>query len=131
MGPPMRTAVVAFLLTSVVGLAAATREASLTGKWQVQRMVAGNEGQQECTFTQKDRDLTGSCSSDRGTVEISAGKVDGKNVTWTCKGDSTGGTATLVYKGALDSADSPTKITGKVTVVEYSVEGEFTAARVK
>ena len=63
-------------------------------------MAAGNEGQQECTFTQKDRDLTGSCSSDRGTVEISAGKVDGKNVTWTCKGDSTGGTATLVYKGA-------------------------------
>ena len=127
----MRTPLVAFLLTAAVGLPAGAREGSLTGNWQIQRIAAGNEGQQECTFTQKDSDLTGSCSSDRGTVEISAGKVDSKSVTWTCKGDSTGGTATLVYKGILDSADSPTKITGKVTVVEYSVEGEFTATRVK
>jgi hypothetical protein len=56
---------------------------------------------------------------------------EGKSVTGTCKGDTSGGTATLVYNGALDSADSPTKITGKLTVVEYSVEGEFTATRVK
>ena len=127
----MRTPVVAFLLIAAVGVPAVAREASLTGKWQIQRNAPGNEGQQECNLIQKDSDLTGSCSSDRGTVEISAGKVDGKSATWTCKGDSPGGTATLVYKGTLDSADSPTKITGKVTVVEYRVEGEFTATRVK
>jgi hypothetical protein len=127
----MRTLVVAFLLMAAVGLPSVTREASLTGKWQIQRNAPGNEGQQECNFIHKDKDLTGSCSSDRSTVEISAGKVDGKSATWTCKGDSQGGTATLVYKGTLDSADSPTKITGKVTVVEYGVEGEFTARRTK
>jgi hypothetical protein len=127
----MRTPVVAFLLTAAVGLPAAAREASLTGEWQIQRIAAGNEGQQECSFIQKDSALTGSCSTDRGTEKISAGKVDGKSVTWTCKGDSGGGTATLVYKGTLDSADSPTKIRGKVTAVEYSVEGEFTATRLK
>jgi hypothetical protein len=125
----MRTPVVAFLLIAAVGLPAAARDASLSGKWQIQRDAPGNEGQQECNFVQKDKGLTGSCSSDRGTVEIRAGKVDGKSVTWTCKGDTSGGT--LVYKGTLDSADSPTKITGKLTVVEYSVEGEFTATRVK
>lgn len=127
----MRTPVVAFLLMATVGLPAVAREASLTGKWQIQRNAPGNEGQQECNFTQKGSDLTGSCSSGRSTVEISAGKVDGKSATWTCKGDSPGGTATLVYKGILDSADSPAKIIGKVTVVEYGVEGEFTATRVK
>jgi hypothetical protein len=126
-GAPMRTPVVAFLLAAAVVLPAAAREASLSGKWQIQRSAAGNESQQECTFAQKDSDLTGSCSSDRGTVEIS-GKVDGKSVTWTYKSESPGGPVTVVYEGTLDSAD---KITGKVTAVEFSIEGEFTATRVK
>ena len=38
---------------------------------------------------------------------------------------------TVVYKGTLDSADSTGKITGTVTAVGSSVEGEFTATRVK
>ena len=100
---------------------------SLSGKWQIQRSAAGRESQQECTFVQKKNDLTGSCSSDRGAVEIS-GKVDGKKVTWTYKADSEGGPVTVVYKGTFDSA---TKISGTVTAIEFSIEGEFIATQSK
>jgi hypothetical protein len=60
-------------------------------------------------------------------VQIS-GKVDGTKVTWTYKGESPGGVVTVVYTGTVES---PLKITGKVTAVEFSIEGEFTATRAK
>jgi hypothetical protein len=81
----------------------------------------------ECYQSQKDTELSGSCSADQGTVKIS-GKVDGKKATWTYKGESPGGPVTVVYNGTVDSAD---KMSGKVTAVEFSVEGDFTATRVK
>lgn len=118
----MRTLLIVFLAAV---LAPAADDASLSGKWQVQRSAAGNESRQDCTFAQKNNDLTGTCHSDRGTVEI-GGKVDGKSVTWSYKGDSPGGPVTVVYKGTIQSA---TKITGKVTAIEFSIEGEFTATR--
>jgi hypothetical protein len=52
--------------------------------------------------------------------------VDDKNVTWTEKSESEGGPVTVVYKGTIESA---TKMTGKVTAVEFSIEGEFKATR--
>ena len=85
------------------------------------------KSRQDCTFTQKANDLTGTCSSDAGPVQIT-GKVDGKSVTWTYKGDSAGGPVTVVYKGTIDSVD---RIAGTVTAVEFSIEGEFTATRSK
>jgi hypothetical protein len=123
----MRIPLIAFCLAASAALVPAADEASLSGKWQIERNAAGNQSQQDCTFTQKSLDLTGTCSSDRGTVEIS-GKVDGKSVTWTYKGDSPGGPVTVVYKGTFDSAN---KITGTVTAVEFSIGGEFTATRSK
>jgi hypothetical protein len=122
----MRKTSLAFLLA--VGIQAlAADDTSLSGKWQIQRSVGGNESSQECTLTQKDGDLNGTCSSDRGTVEIS-GKVTGKNVTFTYKGDSQGGPVTVVYKGTIQS---PAKMTGTVAAIEFSIEGEFTAVRAK
>ena len=124
----MKIPLIACLLAAAAVLASAADDASLSGKWQIQRSAAGNESQQDCTFTQKDRDLTGTCSAtDRETVQIS-GKVDGKRVTWTYKGESPGGPVTVVYTGAVESAS---KITGKVTAVEFSIEGDFTATRAK
>ena len=124
-GEPMRLVLLSLLLASAAVLAPAADDASLSGKWQIQRSAAGRESQLDCTFTQKNSDLTGSCSSDRGKVEIS-GKVDGKSVTWTHKSESEGGPVTVVYQGTVESA---TKITGKVTAIEFSIEGEFTATR--
>ena len=122
----MRIRFVTFLLLGAAGLAPAADEV-LSGKWQIERSAAGNQSRQDCTLTQKSNDLTGTCSSDQGMVEIS-GKVNAKSVTLTYKGDSAGGPVTVVYKGTIDSPD---KITGTVTAVEFSIEGEFTATRAK
>jgi hypothetical protein len=107
-------------------LARAADNDSLSGKWQVHGSIAGNESDQSCTFTQKDEDLTGSCSSDRGTVEIT-GKVNGKKVSWSYKSEYEGTPLTVKYEGVLNSA----KITGTMSVPEFSVEGEFTATQSK
>lgn len=100
---------------------------SLTGKWQVQNSIAGNESTQNCTFTQKDADLTGSCESANGKVEIT-GKIEGKRVTWGYKSQYEGNPLTVAYDGIAESA---TKIAGTVSVPEYSVMGEFTATQSK
>jgi hypothetical protein len=120
----MRITMGTLLLLATTAFAAG---ADLSGKWQIDRNASGNQSRQDCTFVQKANELTGTCSSDGGPVEMK-GKVDGKSVTWTYKGDSAGGPVTVVYTGTLD-ADG--KIAGTVTAVEFSVEGEFTATRSK
>ena len=80
-----------FLLAAGTVLAHAADDVTLSGRWQIRRSAAGNESQQDCSFTQKNSVLTGACeSADRPTVQIS-GKVDGTKVTWTYKGESPGG----------------------------------------
>ena len=49
-------------------------------------------------------------------------------MTWTYKTDTQGGVVTVIHKGTIESPD---KISGTLTAVEYSVEGEFTATRAK
>lgn len=100
---------------------------TLNGKWHVQFSIAGNDNDQDCTFTQKDNDLTGACTSDKGAVDIT-GKVDGKKVTWSYKSEYNGNPLTVNFEGTLN-ADN--KIAGTVTVPEYSVDGEFTATQPK
>ncbi|MBL8177988.1 MAG: hypothetical protein JNK48_25145 [Bryobacterales bacterium] len=107
----------------LVPLGIAAFGADLSGKWQVHRSAAGRESTQECTLAQKGGELSGSCKGDRGTVEVK-GKVEGSNATWTYTAESEGGTVTVVYKGTVESEK---KISGTVTAVEFSVEGEFTA----
>jgi hypothetical protein len=104
-------------------LAAPADNPSLAGKWKVHNDISGNESDMSCTLTQTDNDLKGACVSEQGTVNIT-GKVDGKNVGWVYKSEYNGGPITLTYKGTLAS---PNKISGTVTVEEYSVEGDFTA----
>lgn len=119
----MRTLSILLLLAASAALAPAAEDPSLTGKWQLQLSAAGRESRLECTFDQKSADLTGTCTNDRGTQQLT-GKVEGKTANWTFKSDSEAGPVTVVFKGTLES---PTKITGTVTAVEFSVEGEFTA----
>ena len=120
----LKAAIVVVLAS--VSLTAA--QAPVTGEWQIQRSVGGTESAQTCTFTQKDADLTGTCSSPAGAAQLT-GKVDGKSVTWTLKQESSqGGTVTVVYKGTLESES---KMSVTVTAVEYSIDGEFTATKSK
>ena len=123
----MRSLLLYFGLVCVATLALADDTPSLTGKWQVHNSIAGNESDQACTFTQKETDLTGSCTSDKGTVEIS-GKVDGKKVSWSYKSEYEGTPLTVKYEGTVESA---TKLSGSVSVPEFSADGEFTATQSK
>ena len=122
----MRSLFLSLLLAAAAVAANAADAPSLNGKWKIHISVAGNERDAECTFTQKDTDLSGSCTSDQGATQFS-GKVDGAKVSWTYKSDYQGTPITLNYQGTLDSA----KITGTVEVPEYSVAGDFTAVPAK
>ena len=98
---------------------------SLTGKWKVSASIAGNESEAVCTFSQKDSAVTGNCTTEQGTVEIS-GKIDGDKVTWSYKSEYQGTPLTVKYEGAIASAKV---IKGSVEVPEFSVGGDFTANR--
>jgi hypothetical protein len=117
----MRLLLVPFLLSAGAFVASGADNPSLTAKWQVHTSAAGNESDYACAFTQKDNDLTGSCMPDEGTVQIT-GKIDGKTITWSYKGQY----GTILFKGTLDPA---TKIAGTVTAVDYGVEGQFVATQ--
>jgi hypothetical protein len=123
----MKSLFLALVVASASASATAADAPTFNGKWQLHQNIADNESDQACTFTQKDNDLTGSCSSDKGSVNIT-GKVDDKKVTWVYKSEYNGSPITLTYKGTLDSSD---RIAGTVSVEEYSVDGEFTATRAK
>jgi hypothetical protein len=119
----MRPVLVFCLLAAGAIVAHAADNPSLTGKWQVHTSAAGYESDYACAFTQKDNDLTGSCIPDEGTVQI-AGKIDGKTITWSYKGQY----GTISFKGILDPS---TKIAGTVTAADYGVEGQFVATQSK
>ncbi|MGA8939100.1 MAG: hypothetical protein WB439_08045, partial [Acidobacteriaceae bacterium] len=89
--------------------------------------IAGNDTESDCTFAQKDADLTGSCTTDQGAVTIT-GKVDGRKITWSYKSEYNGSPLTVTHEGALGTDN---KITGTASVPEYSVDGDFTATQVK
>jgi hypothetical protein len=116
------------LLLACASSATFAADAPLTGNWQVHSSIAGNDNDQTCTFTQKDNDLTGSCTnSDKVTVNIT-GKVDGKKINWSYKSEYNGSPLTVQYAGTIDSAN---KIAGSVNVPEFSAEGDFTATQSK
>jgi len=103
------------------------QEVTLTGKWTFQISAAGNESQQECTFTQTGKDLKGTCKTQRqDNVEVT-GQVDGKSVAFVYKTQYENSPLTVSFKGTVE-AD---KMSGKIMAEEFGVEGEFTAAAVK
>ena len=118
----MQKLAISLSLLSTLALAQAQDNAGLNGKWKLHQSIAGNESDSECTLTQKDNALTGSCTGGEKSVDIS-GKVDGKKVSWSYKADYNGTPLTVTYTGTLDSD----KITGDVNVDPFSATGDFTA----
>jgi preprotein translocase subunit SecD len=106
---------------------AAAPSAAVAGSWTVRADVSGNQSESNCTFTQKEAELSGSCTSDRGPVMIT-GKVEGKTVSWQFDTQYEGQTLTVYYSGTSQSAD---KITGTINVQPMNVSGEFTATKAK
>jgi hypothetical protein len=127
-GDPMKKLMLPVLMAFASAVTLAADDAPLSGKWQVHSSIAGNDNDQSCSFTQKDNDLTGSCTAnEKGTVNIT-GKVDGKKVTWSYKSDYNGDPLTVQFEGTVDSGG---QIKGSVTVPEFSVGGDFTATQAK
>lgn len=124
----VRTLFLAILLTSASALAVTTDNASLSGKWKVHSDIMGNESDVDCTFTQKDNDLSGTCATESGDQPL-AGKLDGPKITWSYNSEYQGSALTVKYNGTLDSA--ATKLSGTVSVDPFGVDGDFTAAPTK
>ena len=122
----MKPLLLSLFLAAAGVSAAADDNAPFSGKWQIHTLVAGNESDSECTFTQAGTELSGSCLSERGTVEVQ-GKVEGQAASWEFKSEHEGTPLVVAYKGKLEAE----KMTGTVSVDAYGVEGEFTAARPK
>ena len=114
-----------FVAASVIATPAA--ENPLTGEWKLRNDISGNVSEMTCSFTQKGEELTGGCATEQGNVEIT-GKVVETSVNWVFKSVYNGGPITLTYKGSLGTDG---QLAGAVTVEEFSVTGDFSAARVK
>jgi hypothetical protein len=124
----MKSLVFSFLLAVVAAWVAVGADApSLGGKWDVYTSIGGNDSNMQCTFDQKDAVVSGSCVTEKGSVDIT-GKVEGGKITWSYKSDYQGMPLTVQYAGAMTSA---TRIKGTVDVPEFGVSGEFTANQSK
>src|SRR5664279_4546456 len=120
----VRTLMLCGLLASPLVPAAFAADApGMSGQWNVHNSIAGNQSDQVCTLTQKEKVLTGSCKSDQSTVEVT-GSLDEKKLTWQYKSEYNGTPLTLIYTATMDD---PAKITGAVEVQPFGVTGEFTA----
>jgi hypothetical protein len=124
----MRTLLLSALLASAAVTSMAADNASLNGKWTVHNNVMGNESDMTCTFTLKDNDLSGTCTSDNGDGKVT-GKVNGTKITWSYVSQYNGDPLTTTYTGTLDSAAD--KITGTLSVEQFGVDGDFTATPTK
>ena len=124
----MRTLLLSVLLASAATTSLAADNATLNGKWKIHNDFSGNESDVTCAFTQKDKDLSGSCATDNGDKPLT-GKVDGKTITFQYDSEYQGTPLTAKYSGALDSTGA--KLSGTVTVDAFSAEGDFTGTPVK
>jgi len=119
------TRTILFLLLAAVAVFAA----DVNGKWVAQ--VPGRGGEtREATFNLKadGSQLTGSVTTPRGEVQISDGKIDGDNISFTQEMEFNGNHVKLLFKG---------KVAGDEIKFTRTREGsdqpgrEFTAKRVK
>ncbi len=125
----MRTPLLFVLLASTAVAALAADKAPLTGTWKTHSSIAGNESDGECTLTQTDNDLTGTCKTSDGKDAKASGKVDGDKINWSFDSDYNGTPLTIKYEGKLDAAAG--KIAGTVTVDPFGVGGDFSATSAK
>jgi hypothetical protein len=115
------------LFVSAALCAPAADAPSLAGKWTVHVDIMGNAADLSCAFTQKDKDLSGSCTGDRVSGAVS-GTVDGNEAKWQLKPRGDNGSGPLDFSGIIGADE---KVTGTVDVTQYGVSGEFTATKAK
>lgn len=120
----MKTLVAAAVLLLTSSAWAATP--NVAGKWSVHTSISDTEHDQTCTFVQKGESLTGACTLDQGSANLT-GTVEGASVTWKYASEYQGTPFTATYQGKLDG----NTITGTTDIDAFNVSGEFTATRVR
>ena len=123
----MRALLLSVILASAAVTSLAADNISITGKWKIHQTVMGNASDSDCIFTQKDHDLSGSCTAEQGSGKFT-GKIDENKVSWTYETEYNGSSLTVKYAGTLDSTGN---IAGSVNVEQFGVEGDFTATPAK
>ena len=117
--------IVSLLLVATSAFGAGTPK--VAGHWKVHNSIAGNESDQDCTFSVADNKITGTCKSEDRNMPVN-GTVDGSKIMWKLETEYDGNPLTLTYTATLDESE---KIAGSVDVQPYGVTGEFTATAVK
>jgi hypothetical protein len=125
----MKILLLSALLVSSALPALAADNPSLTGKWKIHTSVAGNESDHECTLTQTDDAISGTCTSGEMKEVQVTGKVDGTKANWSYESEYDGSPITVKYSAKLNVIDG--KFAGTVYVDPYGVDGDFTAAAEK
>jgi hypothetical protein len=125
----MKTLLLSALLVSSALPALAADNPSLPGKWKIHTSVAGNESDHECTLTQTDDAISGTCTSGEMKEVQVTGKVDGTKANWSYESEYDGSPITVKYSAKLNVIDG--KFAGTVYVDPYGVDGDFTAAAEK
>jgi hypothetical protein len=120
----MKPTLVLLVLAATSGLVHAQTAPSINGKWKIHTVMV-QESDSTCTFTQKDKELTGACEGDKGKFNVT-GKADGNKFTWSYKTDYNGSPLTISYDGKLGS---DAKMSGSASVAEMSLDGDFTAVK--
>lgn len=115
------------LVLTIVPVFAGDTPAS--GIWKISGNVAGNAVEATCTIKEENKKLSGSCLMNDGVESKITGTVKEKNVQWTFDRDFNGTAITLTFSGGLD--DKASKITGKINVEPFGVDGDFTAQKEK
>ena len=125
----MKILLLSALLVSSALPALAADNATLTGKWKIHTSVAGNESDHECTLTQTDDAIGGTCTTGEMKEVQVTGKVDGTKANWSYESEYDGSPITVKYSAKLNVIDG--KFTGTVYVDPYGVDGDFTATAEK
>jgi hypothetical protein len=87
-------------------LAMTARAADITGKWTAQMPGPGGQTREQTfNFKVDGNTLTGTVSGRQGDVEISDGKIDGDQISFTQTMEFNGNTMKILYKGTV-SGDS-------------------------
>jgi hypothetical protein len=125
----MKILLLSALLVSSAVPSLAADNATLTGKWKIHNSIAGNESDSECTLTQTDDAISGTCSGAEMKEVQATGKVDGTKVNWQYESVYDGSPITVKYTAKLNVIDG--KFAGTVYVDPYGVDGDFTATAEK
>ena len=111
------------LLAVLVTLALPLAAADLTGVWDVQVDIAGNQGTPTITLKQEGNTLSGTYKGLLGEAPLK-GTVDGVKVRWEFTADYNGSKFTVVYAGTVENASMKGSID-----FGGQAEGTFTAKR--